>query len=117
MKAVELKNFLMPLSIERRWEVDSDEVVAYLVHWTPWGDECVVTRIFRDGSLWSGDSDWTAFLELVRLNPILASFNLGSSDSEPEHYLLVDKQHNKFYIIPADTRITDILKLIGVKRP
>ena len=115
MKVVELNNFLMPLSIERRWEADGDEVIAYLVYWTPWGDECIVDRILRDGSIWGGDSDWQAFLELERLNPILAKFNLGSSDSEPEHYLLIDKQHNKFYIIPADTRITDILKLIGVR--
>ena len=115
MKVIELKNFLMPLEIERRWEVDSDEIIAYAVHWTPWGDECIVDRVLRDGSIWGGDSDWQAFLELERLNPILTKFNLGSSDSEPEHYLLVDKQHNKFYIIPAKTRITDILKLIGVR--
>ena len=115
MKAVELKNFLMPLSIERRWEVDDDRIVGYIVYWTPYGDECIVNRIYRDGSIWGGDSDWAAFLELEILNPILTKFNLGSSDFEPEHYLLVDKRHNKFYIIPANTRITDILKLIGVR--
>jgi len=115
-RVIELKRFFMPLEIERRWEVDSDDVIAYIVYWTPYGDECIVNRIYRDGTVCGGVADWAAFLEVTRLNPILNVFNLGSSDFEAEHYLLVDKQHNRFYIISAGMRITDILRIIGVRR-
>jgi len=115
MKVIELKNFIMPLSVEKAWEVDSKRVVAYLVHWTPYGDECIVNRIYRNGAILGGDADWQAFLELERLNPILMKFNLGSSDREASQYLLVDKLHNRFYIISRKTRIVDILKLLGIK--
>ena len=112
MKVIELKNFLMPFRIERRWNVDDPSVVAYLAFWTPWGDECVVSKIYRNGIITGGDSDWQAFIELELLNPILTQYNLGSSDREPEYYLLVDKIHNKFYLVPTKMKIVDVLELV-----
>ena len=115
MKVIELKNFFVPLGIERRWEVDNEDVAGYIVYWTPWGDECIVNRVYEDGHLEGGDADWRAFFELEKLNPILKQFDLGSSDTEASQYLLVDKRHNRFYIIPRKTRIVDVLKLLGIK--
>jgi len=116
VRIIELKRFLMPLEIERRWEVNSPRVIAYLVYWTPYGDECVVIRFYRNGMIMGGTSDWTAFFLLERLNPILTIFDLGSSDTEPEWYLLVDKIHNKFYLVPAGTKKEEILRIIGVEK-
>jgi len=112
MKVVELKNFLVPFSIERRWEVDDPTVEAYLAYWTPWGDECVVVKFYRNGVISGGDSDWQAWLELTQLNPVLTEYNLGSSESEAEYYLLVDKVFNRFYLVPAKIKIAYALKYV-----
>ena len=112
MKIIELKNFLMPLDIERRWEVDDPTVEAYLVYWTPLGDECVVVKYYRNGVISGGVSDWQAFCELEWLNPVLTRYDLGSSESEPEYYLLVDKVFNRFYLVPAKIKIAYALKYV-----
>lgn len=115
MKLVELKNFFMPLEIERRLECDGDDVLAYWMHWTPWGDELIVERLYRNGMVVGGDSDWTAWLELESLNPILMKYNFGSSDKEAECVLLVDKVHSRFYVAPRNTPISQIMRLVGLK--
>jgi len=125
LRLAELKNFFMPLEIERRLECDGDDVLAYWMHWTPnradWlragriGDELIVERLHRDGLVEGGDSDWTAWLELESLNPVLAKFNFGSSDEAADYVLLVDKVHNRFYAASIDTPLSLIMKLVGVK--
>jgi len=105
----------MPLEFERRFEVDDEQIVAYYIYWTPYGDECMVGRLYRNGFLSEGDSDWATFLELKKLNPIMEHYNLGSSDRMAEYMLFVDKIHNKFYFITRTVKISDLFKLIGLK--
>jgi len=93
------KRFIMPREVEERFEIDAS-ILAYAVYWDPCGDECVVMRIHKNGWVEGGDSDWLAFLELERLNPIIRQHNLGSSDSEAEEALLVDNMRGRFYIVP-----------------
>lgn len=100
-EVVVAKPFVMPREIEERFEVDAS-VLAYAVYWEPCGDECMVTRIHKNGWVEGGDSDWMAFLELKRLNPIVSRHNLGSSDFEAEEVLLVDNTRGRFYIVPMD---------------
>jgi len=107
----EVKPFVMPLDIERRWEID-DSVLAYWVYWTPYGDECMVMRLHRNGLVEGGDSDWMAFLELERLNPVMYKHNLGSSDFEAEEVLLVDKVHNRFYFAPRDITVEQVMQIV-----
>ena len=90
----------MPLDIERAWQID-ENVVCYWAYWTPFGDECIVMRLYKNGILSGGDSDWQAFLKLLKLNPILEDYNLGSSDCEAKHVLFVDKLTNKYYIVSS----------------
>ena len=115
MRLVRLKNFFMPLEIERRLECDGDDVLAYWMHWTPIGDELIVERLHRDGLIEGGDSDWTAWLELENLNPVLMKYNFGNSDEKADYVLLVDKVHNRFYVVPVNTPLSLIMKLVGVK--
>jgi len=115
LRLVRLKNFFMSLEIERRLECDGDDVLAYWMHWTPIGDELIVERLHRDGLVEGGDSDWTAWLELESLNPVLTKFNFGSSDEKADYVLLVDKIHNRFYAASIDTPLSLIMKLVGVK--
>jgi len=113
-KIIQIPQFIMPLEIERRFEVDDPRIVAYYVYWTPWGDECMVGCLYRDGTIIESDSDWSAFLELEKLNPIMQHYNLGSSDREAEYMLFVDKIHNKFYFVSRFTKKSDLFALIGL---
>ena len=106
--------FIIPLDIEHRFGVDEDKIVAYYTYWTPCGDECIVGRIYHDGIITESDSDWTAFLKLEQLNPIMRQFNLGSSDRPAEYVLLIDKQNNKFYFIRRDTKRIELYHLLGI---
>ena len=65
-------------------------------HWTPFGDEVV----YSDGRL-SADGHWPAWLLFVRHNsiaPHLEAYNLGSSDEEATHWLLVDRVNRTMYV-------------------
>lgn len=65
-------------------------------YWTPCGDEV----IFSDGRI-SADGHWPAWLLFVRHNsiaPHLEGYNLGSSDEEATHWLLIDCENCTMYI-------------------
>lgn len=67
--------------------------------WSPLGDEAV----FNDG--WcSGDADWTAYLAFVEhptVEPHLRPFDLGSSEDEARHWLVLDREERTLSILPA----------------
>ncbi len=65
-------------------------------YWTPYGDEV----IYSDGRL-SADGHWPAWLLFVRhssIAPHLEAYNLGSSDEEATHWLLVDRVNCTMYV-------------------
>jgi hypothetical protein len=65
-------------------------------YWTPCGDEV----IYSDGQI-SADGHWHAWLLFVRhhsIAPHLAAYNLGSSDDEATHWLLVDQETCAMYV-------------------
>lgn len=65
-------------------------------YWTPCGDEVM----YSDGRL-SADGHWHAWLLFTRhraIAPHIAPYNLGSSDEEATHWLLVDRETCALYI-------------------
>lgn len=65
-------------------------------YWTPCGDEI----IYSDGRF-SADGHWHAWLLFTRhrtIAPHLEAFNLGSSDEEATHWLLVDWETYALYV-------------------
>lgn len=65
-------------------------------YWTPCGDEVM----YSDGRI-SADGHWHAWLLFTRhkgVAPHLAPYNLGSSDEEATHWLLVDRETCALYI-------------------
>src|SRR4051794_2221724 len=67
-------------------------------YWHPCGDEAE----FDDGQL-SGTGDWMGFLAFVghaQVAPKLAGYDLGSSDGEARHCLLLDRSERALYVAP-----------------
>jgi hypothetical protein len=59
-------------------------------HWTPYGDEAE----YSDGRL-SATGNWQAFLAYIQhpaVSPHLRDYDLGSSDSEAMHALILDRE-------------------------
>jgi hypothetical protein len=68
--------------------------------WQPCGDECE----FDDGRS-CGTGSWQPYLAFTQhraVAPALAPFDLGSSDAEPAHLLVIDGQERKAFV--ADLR-------------
>src|SRR6266568_8084376 len=72
-------------------------------HWTPEGDEAD----YDDGQR-AGTGEWQGYLAYVQhptVHPLLTHYNLGSSDSEAKHSLILDRQECKLYVASTkDTR-------------
>lgn len=70
----------------------------FAIYWHPCGDEAC----YDDGRS-SGTGNWTGYLAFTR-NPAvclaLAPFDLGSSDAEPEHWLLIDRKARRAFVGP-----------------
>jgi hypothetical protein len=85
-----------PTSLEVPVPPMLEEALGYMGHaryvafyWEPMGDECRVD----DGQL-DADAHWEAFLSYTqhrRVKPALQGYNLGSSESEAVHWLLLDR--------------------------
>lgn len=71
--------------------------------WEPCGDEAMVS----DGRT-SATGEWQGFLAYTQhplIRPALFGFDLGSSESEAEFWLVIDRQERKAWIArPADAR-------------
>jgi hypothetical protein len=68
--------------------------------WSPMGDEA----LYHDGQR-SGVGDWTAYLAFVRhplVEPHLRSFDLGSSEEEARHWLVLDREARSLSVLPAE---------------
>jgi len=65
-------------------------------HWTPGGDDAD----YDDGQR-AGTGEWQAYLAYVQhtvVHPLLTHYDLGSSDSEAHHSLILDRQERKLYV-------------------
>jgi hypothetical protein len=67
--------------------------------WTAYGDEAV----YSDGRL-SANANWEAFLAYIlhpAVYPSLQDYDLGSSEREAEHVLILDREKLEVLIAPA----------------
>ena len=68
-------------------------------NWTPYGDEAE----YFDGRL-SATGNWQAFLAYIQhpaISPHLQDYDLGSSDSEAKHVLILDQAILEMFIAPV----------------
>jgi hypothetical protein len=68
-------------------------------HWTPAGDE----TYYSDGQI-SATGNWQAYLAYIRhpaVSPLLKGYDLGSSDTEAKHSLLLDRERLALYVAPV----------------
>lgn len=68
-------------------------------YWEPAGDEAR----FDDGVV-SADGDWSAyisFLQHPKVAPHLGAFDLGSSDGEARHWLVLDREARALHALPV----------------
>lgn len=68
-------------------------------YWSPMGDEAM----YDDGVV-SADGQWPAYQTFIyhpKVAPHLRPYNLGSSDGEATHWLLLDRTERKLYALPA----------------
>jgi hypothetical protein len=67
--------------------------------WTPYGDEAE----YSDGRM-SATGNWQAFLAYIRhpaVSPSLKDYDLGSSDSNAKHVLILDQAILEMFIAPV----------------
>jgi len=65
-------------------------------HWTPGGDEAFYDDGWRGGiGNWQG---YLAFIQHPTVHPMIAQYNLGSSDREAQQSLILDRQTRKLYV-------------------
>ena len=64
--------------------------------WTPFGDEAE----YSDGR-YSATGNWQAYLAYIQhpaVSPFLTVYELGSSDSEAQHALILDREKHEIFI-------------------
>jgi hypothetical protein len=67
--------------------------------WTPYGDEAE----YSDGRI-SATGNWHPFLVYIQrptVSPVLREYDLGSSDSDAKHALVLDREKQALYIAPV----------------
>jgi hypothetical protein len=70
--------------------------------WTPYGDKGDKTD-YSDGR-GSGTGNWQAFLAFIHhptVSPQLKGYDLGSSDSEAKHALILDQAQQALFVAPV----------------
>jgi hypothetical protein len=68
-------------------------------HWTPYGDEAK----YFDGRM-SGTGNWQAFLAYTQhpaVSPSLKDYDLGKSDTDAKHVLMLDQAILEMFIAPV----------------
>ena len=96
----------VPPMLERALGYDGDApLVAFW--WTPGGDEIC----YADGRIELCGGNWSAWLDYVnhpRVVPFLAQYDLGSSEIEGEHRLLLDR-HSRTLAVADRNTVTRLL--------
>ena len=83
-------------------------------YWSPLGDEAMY-----DDGLRSGVVDWNAYLAFVQhplVEPHLFPFDLGSSEEEARHWLVLDREARTLSVLPAEEAV-DLLQQQWGTRP
>jgi len=90
-------NSTLPRNWEHAFGYDGEaRYVAF--YWTPAGDEAM----YDDGRV-SGDGNWYLFLTLRHSHPELdRQYNLGYSELEADHWLLLDRETRALVVLPKD---------------
>ena len=85
----------LPRNWERAFGYDGDaRYVAF--YWTPVGDEA----LYDDGQV-AGDGNWRMYLTLRYRHPELDwRYNVGYSDLDDDHWLLLDRQSRDLVVMP-----------------
>jgi hypothetical protein len=84
----------LPRNWERAFGYGGDaRLVAF--YWQPAGDEAM----YDDGRA-SGDGNWQLFLTLKDTWPQLDDLNLGYSDLEADHWLVLDRESRRLMALP-----------------
>lgn len=89
----------VPPQLEQAVGLPDTPARYFAIFWHPCGDEAE----YDDGRS-SGTGNWTGYLAYVRHPAValaLAPFNLGSSDAEAVHSLLIDRRERKASVGPA----------------
>ena len=84
-------------------------------HWTPYGDEAE----YSDGRM-SATGNWQAFLAYIQhpaVSPFLGNYDLGSSDSEAKHALILDREKLEVLIAPVKEAQTFLTEQWPAKPP
>jgi hypothetical protein len=80
-------------------------------HWTPAGDE----MDYSDGRI-SATGNWQAYLAFIQhpaVSPHLKGYDLGSTDSEAKHALILDQEKQALYVAP----VKEAEKFLGEQWP
>jgi hypothetical protein len=67
-------------------------------YWIPGGDEA-----YYDDGQRAGTGNWQGYLSYVQhpaIHSLLAPYDLGSSDAEGSHSLILDRTERRFYVAP-----------------
>jgi len=86
-----LLRITLPQDYKERLEVADS--LWWFAWWECVGDECMIATLRRNGLFEEYTSDWVTFTAIMSLNPSLEEFNLGDSDREAEHLLLVKEDY------------------------
>jgi len=100
MTVKQVKNFEIPGYLLHRLIDRFDHAIAFALYWLSGGDRAMVIVIRSDGRIVEGDTDWLAYLELERLNPIMEKAKLGSREEDAEEYLAFFR--NECYLVPIE---------------
>jgi hypothetical protein len=91
-------NLPVPPMFERALGYEGDaRYVAF--DWMPGGDELM----YHDGTV-SADGDynpWLLWTRHITTAAVLAGYHFGNSDEPAQHWLLLDREERRFYVIPA----------------
>jgi hypothetical protein len=82
--------------------------------WSPSGDEAV----YADG-LRSGVGDWAAYLAFVQhplVEPHLLPYDLGSSEAEVQHWLLLDREARALSALPVEEAVALLQQQWGIQQ-
>ena len=89
----------VPPQLEQATGYHGDALRYFALYWQPCGDE----SMYDDGRH-SGTGCWSGYLAWVRHPAValeLARYNLGSSDCEATHRVVIDRRERKAYAAPV----------------
>lgn len=82
-------------------------------YWVPGGDE----GAFHDGRISQVKINNNVYLAFVRhraVAPHLRPYNLGASDTEADHWLVLDREERKLYVAPVETAYLFLVQQWGL---